>query len=133
MVDPSLWVQQVLYLPCAMQLSHGGFFARREEGAWDTPESAKLVLHGLVSHHKEWLQRLQTADGSASLAELASRGLADAPGGDVATQMALDVTAALYAQDQVQGYDTGLEPLSVSAIENAGILLSAGAGSTLLR
>ena len=92
---------QVLYVPCAMQLTHGGFFPQHAEGEWDTPESAKLVLHGLMTHHKGWLERLRMPDG-ATLADMAQRGLDDTQGGEIATQKALEVKDALYHQDQVR-------------------------------
>ena len=92
---------QVLYLPNAGQLTDGGFFLQHATGSWDTPESAKLVLHGLVSHHRQWLQRLKAPGGQVSLLQLAQKGLEDAPGGDEVTQIALDVKQGLYEQTQV--------------------------------
>ncbi|KAK9796976.1 hypothetical protein WJX73_004346 [Symbiochloris irregularis] len=64
------WV--ALYLPNAAQLTSGGFFPQHSSGSWDTPESAKLALHGL-----------------------------ELPGGSEATQIALDVIGALTQQDEV--------------------------------
>lgn len=92
---------QVLYLPAATQLTQGGFFKQHESGGWDTPESAKLVLHGLASHHRDWLEKLRVPGDGESLWELSQRGLQDLQGGDVATQAALDVVQALYRQSQV--------------------------------
>ena len=89
-------------MPSAKQLTYGGFFPVHSEGLWDTPEAAKLVLHGLMTHHESQLESMMGAEGSTSLAELAKRGLADIQGGDVATQMALDVKDGLYAQNKVR-------------------------------
>lgn len=87
-----------------MQLTHGGFFPQWDEGVWDTPESAKLLLHGLMSHHRDWLSRLKAPGGAGSLADLARRGLSDIQGGSEATQVALDVKQALYQQHEVCGF-----------------------------
>lgn len=47
------WRLQVMYIPQAKQLTHGGFFYQNEEGSWDTPESAKLVLQYFLSANYE--------------------------------------------------------------------------------
>lgn len=93
---------QALYLPSAWQLTGGGFFPQHSEGHWDTPECAQLLLQGLVAHHGQQLQELRSRDGNSTLAELAARGLQDVQGGDVATQMALEVKEALFAQTEVR-------------------------------
>lgn len=53
-------------------LTAGGNFRRCEAdpGAWDTPESAQLLLHNLLAAHGDALGGLRTPDGAASLAEV---------------------------------------------------------------
>lgn len=92
---------QALYLPHAAQLTSGGFFPQHSSGMWDTPEGAKLVLHGLARHHQSWLERLKGPDGATSLWGMTQRALQDAPGGSQATQIALEVIDALTRQDEV--------------------------------
>ena len=66
---------QVLYLPDAGVLTAGGTFKRSdtEAGAFDTPESAQLLLHNLLAAHKEQLGRLRAPDGASSLEEVRGR------------------------------------------------------------
>ena len=48
---------QALYVPNAEVLTAGGTFAyNKEEKEWDTPESAKYILHNLLAAHREALQ-----------------------------------------------------------------------------
>lgn len=48
---------QALYVPNAEVLTAGGTFAHnKEKNEWDTPESAKYILHNLLAAHREALQ-----------------------------------------------------------------------------
>lgn len=69
---------QVLYVADAGVLTAGGNFRRSEAepGAFDTPESAQLLLHNLVSAHADALGTLRTPDGASSLAEVGRVGVA---------------------------------------------------------
>ena len=53
-------------------LTAGGNFrpCTADPGAFDTPESAQLLLHNLLAAHGPALGALRTPDGAASLAEV---------------------------------------------------------------
>ena len=65
----------MLYVPAALQLTHGGTFGRHADSGWDNPECAKLILHNLLASHRTQLDTLKSSNGSRSLAEIAVAGL----------------------------------------------------------
>ncbi|CAL8465449.1 g4985 [Coccomyxa elongata] len=93
------WV--ALYIPNAEVLTAGGTFAyNKEKNEWDTPESAKYILHNLLAAHREALQGMRTVDGSRSLLEAAEGGL-EATGAAAPVTAVLDVIEGLKGQEQV--------------------------------
>jgi hypothetical protein len=65
-----------VYVPNAEVLTDGGFFGFNEQkDGYDTPESAKYILHNVLASHKESLSALRMPDGSRSLEDVARAGL----------------------------------------------------------
>ena len=74
----------------------GGTFAFNEEkDGYDTPESAKYILHNLLVSHGDALGKLRMPDSDRSLAEVAADALE-------ATEPAAAVTAALNVMDELK-------------------------------
>ncbi|KAK9903455.1 hypothetical protein WJX75_006121 [Coccomyxa subellipsoidea] len=93
------WV--AVYLPNAEVLTAGGTFAYNKDAeVWDTPESAKYILHNLLAAHRDALQGMRSVDGSCSVAELAEAGL-EATGAAAPVTAVLDAIDALKAQKEV--------------------------------
>lgn len=55
---------QVLYIPTAKALTHGGTFRQHESGGWDNPENARLLLDSLLRHHEAQLDSMPAPTGS---------------------------------------------------------------------
>ena len=58
---------QVLYVPSAQALIEGGTFYKGEDGQWDTPEIAKLLLQSMLTNHKQQLEMLNGSSGKSLL------------------------------------------------------------------
>ena len=54
---------QVLYVPKATDLIEGGTFFKGEDGQWETPEAARLLLKSMVASHEEQLADLHSKSG----------------------------------------------------------------------
>ena len=61
----ALSILQVWYIPQAKQLTHGGFFFETDEGVWDTPESARMLLKHLKQGNTDRISTLKTANGKS--------------------------------------------------------------------
>lgn len=101
-LDKGLCCAQAVYVPNAEVLTAGGTFAYNKDAeAWDTPESAKYILHNLLAAHRDALQGMHSVDGSCSVAELAEAGL-EATGAAAPVTAVLDAIDALKAQKEVR-------------------------------
>ena len=58
---------QVLYVPKATDLIEGGTFFKGEDGQWETPEVARLLLKSMVASHEAQLAELQSKSGDSLL------------------------------------------------------------------
>ena len=61
---------QVMYVPQALQLTHGGFFHSTGDGRWDTAECAKLLLHYLLAAHPARAAEVVSPSSGQSLRQL---------------------------------------------------------------
>ena len=70
-------MRQVMYIPEAKQLTSGGFFNRHatEEGRWDTPEVAKLILHYLLEGNPGRMEQERSPRSGENLAHLARQAI----------------------------------------------------------
>ena len=58
---------QVMYIPSAVALIEGGIYSKGDDGLWDTPEIAKLVLQSMLTNHKKQLKSMNGSSGSSLL------------------------------------------------------------------
>ena len=58
---------QVMYIPSAVALIEGGIYSKGDDGLWDTPEIAKMVLQSMLTNHKKQLQQFKSSSDSSLL------------------------------------------------------------------
>lgn len=54
---------QVMYVPRAADLIEGGTFIKAQDGVWDTPEVARLLLKSMKASHEKQLSELRCQGG----------------------------------------------------------------------
>ena len=52
-----------MYVPRASDLIEGGTFSKAEDGMWDTPEVARLLLKSVKASHEKQLSELKCKEG----------------------------------------------------------------------
>lgn len=56
-----------MYIPRATDLIEGGTFTKGEDGLWETPEAARLLLKSMVANHEQQLSEIQGSSGEPLL------------------------------------------------------------------
>ena len=56
-----------MYIPRATDLIEGGTFTKGEDGLWETPEVARLLLKSMVANHEQQLSEIQGSSGEPLL------------------------------------------------------------------
>ena len=54
-------------MPSARALIEGGLFNKGDDGLWETPEIAKVLLRSMVTNHEKDMEKLTTSSGETLL------------------------------------------------------------------
>ena len=54
-------------MPSAQALIEGGLFNKGDDGLWETPEIAKVLLRSMVTNHEKDMEKLITSSGKTLL------------------------------------------------------------------